>query len=168
MAGMIDLAFEQEAVNLALLHQELVAALGAKLVGLSGNGRGVRVHLLDSTTPDERKLAGQIVAGHDGGKLTADQQAGRERGAALDALRKPWAQQSSTPTTRRFAQTAPRPLAVDARVARRDLKLTGPGDVVAAELLAVNDHAVALVHGAPDIHIRAADRVVHLPNLAGR
>ncbi len=96
MAGMIDLVFERETVNLALLHQELAAALGAKLVGLSGNGRGVRVHLLDSTTPDERKLAGQIVAGHDAGKLTADQQAGRERGAALDALRKPWAQWSST------------------------------------------------------------------------
>ena len=90
MAGMVDLAFEQEAVNLALLHQELVAALGAKLVGLSGNGRGVRVHLLDSTTPDERKLAGQIVAGHDAGKLTADQQVERERGAALDALRDYW------------------------------------------------------------------------------
>ncbi len=94
MAGMIDLAFEREAVNLALLHQELAAALGAKLVGLSGNGCGVRVHLLDSTTPDERKLAGQIVAGHDADKLTADQQAERERQTALEALRKPWAQWS--------------------------------------------------------------------------
>ncbi len=96
MAGMIDLVFEREAVNLALLHQELAAAFGAKLVGLSGNGRGVRVHLLDSTTPDERTMAGQIVAGHDAGKLTADQQAERERGAVLDALRKPWAQWSPT------------------------------------------------------------------------
>ncbi|MCZ7541701.1 MAG: hypothetical protein M5U29_17660 [Anaerolineae bacterium] len=95
MAGMIDLAFERETVNLALLHQELAAALGAKLVGLSANGRSVRVHLLDSTTPDERKLVGQVVAGHDAGKLTADQQAERERRSTLDALRKPWAQWSS-------------------------------------------------------------------------
>lgn len=95
MAGMIDLVFEREEANLALLHQELAAALGARLVGVSANGRGVRVHLLDSTTPDERKLAGQLVAGHDAGKLTADQQAERERGAALEALRKPWAQWSA-------------------------------------------------------------------------
>src|SRR5690606_10961651 len=38
-------------------------------------------------------------------------------------------------------------------------------DVVADEFLAVNDDPVALVHRAPDVHIRAADRPVHLPDL---
>jgi hypothetical protein len=95
MAGMVDLIFEREAANLALLHQELATALGPRLVGVSADGRGLRVHLLDSTTSDERKLAGQIVTGHDAARLTADQQAERERGAALGALRKPWSQWSA-------------------------------------------------------------------------
>ncbi len=95
MAGMIDLAFERQGVNLALLHQELAAALGVKLVGLSQNGRTVRVHLLDSSTPDERKAVAEIVARHDGSRCTAAQQAERERRVALEALQKPWAQWSA-------------------------------------------------------------------------
>lgn len=92
MAGMIDLTFERKNLNLALLHEELLALLGPKLVGVSQDGRGVRVHLLDSTTPDERKAAGEIVARHDDSRFTAEQQMQRERQAALAALRKPWAQ----------------------------------------------------------------------------
>lgn len=95
MAGMIDLTFERQGLNLALLHEELAATLGAKLVGVSQDGRGVRVHLLDSTTPNERKAVGEIVAQHDATRFTAAQQAERERRAALEALRKPWAQWSA-------------------------------------------------------------------------
>ncbi len=95
MAGMIDLVFERQGINLALLHDELTAVLGGKLVGLSQDGRAVRVHLLDSSTPDERKTVGEIVARHDGSRFTAAQQAERERQAALEALRKPWAQWSA-------------------------------------------------------------------------
>ncbi len=93
MAGMIDWTFDVERLNLSLLHDELKAALGPKFVGVSWNGRAVRVHVLDSTSAGERALVKSIVEQHDPARLTARQQAERDRRAMLAGLRsKPWTQ----------------------------------------------------------------------------
>jgi len=91
MAGLIDLIYEKAAVNAALLHEELRAALGAGFAGISLSDVGrVRVHVLDSVPPAERERIAGLVAAHDARQRTAAQQAEAAREGALSGLRKPW------------------------------------------------------------------------------
>lgn len=92
MAKVIDLAFDHPAVNLERLHEDLAVALGAQFVGVSAGRGQVRVHIQDDMPPaDQDRIAG-LVAAHDAGQLSAAQQAEVDRQAALDVLRKPWAE----------------------------------------------------------------------------
>jgi hypothetical protein len=91
MAGLIEFTYEKEAINPALLHEELATVLGSKLAGIStGQGR-VRVHVLDTIQDAERALIEPIVLAHDAKKLTARQQAEADQAAKMNALSKPWA-----------------------------------------------------------------------------
>jgi len=96
MAGLIELAYENSAVNPALLHEELEAALGNKLAGISTGQGKVRVHVLDTIQDAERALIEPIVQAHDAKKLTARQQAEADQAAKREALRKPWATWTAT------------------------------------------------------------------------
>jgi hypothetical protein len=91
MAGLIELVYEKSAVNPALLHEELAAALGSKLAGISTGQGTVRVHVLNTIQDAQRALIEPIVQAHDAKKLTARQQAEADQVAKMDALRKPWA-----------------------------------------------------------------------------
>ncbi len=88
--ALIDLVFEKERVNPTLLHQELAAVLGEKMVGVSTDVGQVRVHLMDDTPKVVQDQVGPIVATNDATKLTTAQQTEVDRATALDALRKPW------------------------------------------------------------------------------
>ena len=92
MANVIDLSYEKASLNPAKLHEELRAALGEKFVGISASKGQVRIHVMDDMPKATQDLVGPLVAAHDAAKLTTAQQAEASRAAALDALRKPWAQ----------------------------------------------------------------------------
>lgn len=93
--AIVDLKYEKDAVNPALLSEELTAVLGEDLVGVSAGGDlgNVRVHMLASTSVAMREQVGTIVAAHDANQLTADQQTQASQTTQLAALKeKPWAE----------------------------------------------------------------------------
>jgi hypothetical protein len=93
MGAIIDLTYDKVSVNPARLREELAAVLGSQFVGLStGPDSQVRVHIQDSMKQADRDKIGPIVAAHDANQLTAAQQAEMDRAAALETLRKPWAE----------------------------------------------------------------------------
>jgi hypothetical protein len=86
----LDLVFDRADVNIALLHEQLNAVLGAFFTGIStGNGQ-VRVHVFVGTPPDVCDLAGPVVMAHNASDLTVAQQKEMDREALLASLRKPW------------------------------------------------------------------------------
>jgi hypothetical protein len=91
MAEVVDLVYEKSPVNLEGLNEELAAAMGEKFAGVSAGPSGLRVHIQDDMPQSAQEQIGALVAAHDATKLTAAQQAEVNREAALDALRKPWA-----------------------------------------------------------------------------
>ena len=84
--GLMDLLFEK-AVNPDLLDQQLKAALGASVAGLSARGTALRVHVLENITEEQVVEVGALVSVHDPGILTETQQISAEAQTARDTLR---------------------------------------------------------------------------------
>ncbi|NDJ77545.1 MAG: hypothetical protein GYB65_14935 [Chloroflexi bacterium] len=90
----VHLAFEKDGINLALLHEELEAALGETFLGLSRTGdKALTVHLRPDITPDAQERIAPVITLHDADRLTAAQQAEQDRAAFLaDSFHKPWSE----------------------------------------------------------------------------
>jgi hypothetical protein len=76
---MKSLSMLRRPINLEALHEELLAELGAEYIGLSTTSEEIVLHFADATPSDAISLAQIIVKSHDALKLTAAQQAEKER-----------------------------------------------------------------------------------------
>jgi hypothetical protein len=88
--GLIDLVYGVDQVNVDLLHEELKAALGNSLAGISMAPGAVRVHVRYDIGAMEQERVEPVVRAHDPGKRTAAQQAQTARLALIQALHKEW------------------------------------------------------------------------------
>ena len=85
-----DLEYERADINPALLHRELADLLGPRLVGVSTDGKRVRVHVSGYISAEETSRIADIVARHDA-RIAADEQiAEAEQIAQLLASERPW------------------------------------------------------------------------------
>jgi FKBP-type peptidyl-prolyl cis-trans isomerase (trigger factor) len=66
-------------INAVALHEELLTELGAEYIGLSTTADEIVLHFADNAASDAISLAQIIVKSHDALKLSATQQAEKER-----------------------------------------------------------------------------------------
>ena len=78
---MVTVTVEKAAVNTARLHEDLQAALGEVLAGVSFSRGTARVHLSDTVTVRQQDEVRAIVSAHDAALPSSVQQAAYERDA---------------------------------------------------------------------------------------
>ena len=81
---MKSLSMLHRPVNASALHEELLAELGGEYIGLSTTADEIILHFADTAASDSISLAQIIVKSHDALKLTAAQQAEKERLTELE------------------------------------------------------------------------------------
>ena len=85
-----DLEYDRADINPAQLHRELAGALGPRLVGVSTDGKRVRVHVSGHVSAEETGQIADAVARHDA-RIAADEQiAEAEQIAQLLTSERPW------------------------------------------------------------------------------
>lgn len=84
---MQNIQIERPGINISALDQDVRAALGSAVFGVSTSGRFVIVHLDDKATSAQVNQVRQIVQSHDPSKLTPAQREENDRKARLEQLR---------------------------------------------------------------------------------
>ncbi len=86
-----EVIVEKAAINVERLQEELVAALGDTVVGLSTEDQSGSVRVFVRGKIEEEQVRA-LVAGHDATKLSARQQKEADRATVIERLRAtPWA-----------------------------------------------------------------------------
>lgn len=83
---MPDIVLQLENANIPRLDEELRAALGDAITGVSYHRGALRVHFLRPPTPVQRDLAEGVIAAHDPSQPADAQRRAAEAWAALEKL----------------------------------------------------------------------------------
>lgn len=85
---MHQIIIERDGINIEALDEVLRSALNTTYIGLSTRPNEVILHLIQSSTPEQRNQARQLVLNHDSSQHTQTQQRRQQRRQRLDQLRR--------------------------------------------------------------------------------
>ena len=85
-----DLEYERADINPARLHRELANALGSRLVGVSTDGKRVRVHVLGHISAEDASQIADAVARHDASIAADERDTEAGQIAQLLTSEQPW------------------------------------------------------------------------------